>query len=319
MVNFFVNLSNSLGSLNRDQKGIFMSSKTRLLLGAHISVAGGFDQAIVRGDSIGCTALQIFTKSSRQWKAKKITETEAQLFKDVWQQYPSVGLVVTHASYLINLGSDNEELYQKSTHALVDELERCALLRIPYLVVHPGSRGQSPREECLKRIANALDSSIAKFTKDGPMILVETMAGQGSSVCSTFEDFAFIFSHMRHADRVAICFDTCHAFAAGYDFRNQESYTALWKQFDETIGLKKIKLFHFNDSKNDFGSHVDRHEEIGKGKIGLKAFELLINDPQFFDIPKILETPKESLEDDARNLATITSLLTQKTREILIG
>lgn len=287
----------------------------RLLLGAHMSIAGGLQKAIERGASINCTTIQIFTKSNRQWRAKPITPENAQLFKQKAKEF-NIEPIVAHATYLINIGSPNDEVRNKSIEALAIELDRCHQLNIPYLILHPGSCGKITEQQCLDRVINALDS-IFKQAKNNTMILLETMAGQGSSICYTFEHLAYIINNSKHKKKLGICFDTCHTFVAGYDFRDKKSYESMWEQLDKIVGLEKLKVIHLNDSKKELGSRVDRHEEIGQGKLGLEPFRLLFNDPRFFDIPKILETPRDELADYARNMATIQTLLNKETKKIL--
>ncbi len=291
-----------------------MQKKHSFLYGAHMSIAGEPANAIERGQSIGCTAIQIFTKSNRQWHAKPITDTEADNFKQNWKD-SSITSIIAHASYLINIGSPNAEIEHKSVHALGMEMERCTQLGIPYLVLHPGSHSNSDAEECLKRISKNLDN-LCESHPDCT-ILLETMAGQGTNIGNSFEQLASILKHSKHKNRLGVCLDTCHVFTAGYDLRDEKSYHLMWEQFDKIIGINKLKAIHVNDSKKELGSAVDRHTDIGKGKIGLKAFELLCNDPKLFDIPKILETPKDDLDDDKRNMDILLSLLDKKTRNML--
>lgn len=291
-----------------------MKKDHSLLLGAHMSIAGEMHLAIERGESIGCTAIQIFTKSNRQWQAKAISDEQAISFKKRWKD-SSVQSIIAHASYLVNIASPNEELEKKSMEALAIELDRCTLLGIPYLVLHPGSHTSSDETVCLARISNNINKLLKTNTHCS--ILLETMAGQGSSVGHTFENLAQIIKLVEDKKRVGICFDTCHAFVAGYDFRTEKTYHAMWEQFDSIIGLNKLKAIHVNDSQKDIGSRVDRHTDIGKGKIGLKAFELLLNDPRFFDIPKILETPKTDIAEDKMNMEVLMGLLSNKTRTLL--
>jgi deoxyribonuclease IV len=289
--------------------------KKRLLYGAHMSVAGGFDQAVLAGESINCTTIQIFTKSNRQWKGKPITEHEITQFQQALKN-SSIDPVVAHSSYLINIGSPNNEITEKSIIAVLDELQRCALLQIPFLVLHPGSRINQSIDQCLETIIKNLDIILSQ-DKGITTILLEIMAGQGSTVCYNFEQLAHIIKTIRHKKRIGVCFDTCHAWAAGYDFSNKEKYELMWQQFDTIIGLDKLKIIHMNDSKSGCGSFVDRHETIGKGSIGFEAFSLIMNDERFFDVPKILETPKESLEDDVRNMNALKATLTAATRKKL--
>ncbi len=279
-----------------------------------MSIAGEISRAIERGESIGCTAIQIFTKSNRQWHAKPIEEKDAQEFKQAWKS-SSIKSIIAHASYLLNIGSPNPDAEKKSLEALKIEFQRCAQLTIPYLVLHPGSYTSSDEESCIERIGHNLDV-LFEHVPHGT-ILLETMAGQGSQVGYTFEQLAQIIKASKHKKRIGICFDTCHAFAAGYDFRTEHSYNLMWEQFDKIIGINKLKSMHLNDSHKDLGSHVDRHANIGQGKIGLKAFELLFNDPQLFDVPKILETPQTELADYRKNMDILEGLIHKKTRDTL--
>jgi len=287
-----------------------------LLLGAHMSIAGGFASSLEQGESIGCTAIQLFTKSNRQWAAKAISETEIEHFHETLKK-SSIKVVVAHATYLINLASPDNVTAKKSTTAVQNELDRCDLLNIPYLVLHPGSRLDSDERDSLQRIADNLNQAMTKSSSK-TMILLETMAGQGSTVGNTFEQLAFIRSQSEFKTKVGICLDTCHVFAAGYDLRTKASYTKMWQDFDDIIGLSHLKTIHLNDSKKEFGSQVDRHADIGKGELGLEAFTLLMNDERLFDVPKILETPKkDGLAEDLVNLNTIKSLLSPKTKKMV--
>jgi len=291
-----------------------MKKKHVLLLGAHISIEGGLEKAIERGASIGCTTIQIFTKSNRQWFAKKITEKEIEAFKHTQKRY-SIAPIVTHCSYLLNIGSPRKEVQSKSIKALSDELDRCNLLGIPYLVLHPGARLTSDLDTCIKTIALNLDIALEK-SPGKTMVLLETMAGQGSVVGSTLEEIAQIRKLAKEKKRIGVCLDTCHVFAAGYNLTTKTTYKNLWNNFDKVIGLKQLKVIHINDSKKELSSKIDRHEEIGKGKIGLESFKLLLNDERFFATPKILETPKTSLEDDKKNMEKLKKLLSKKTKKL---
>lgn len=291
------------------------SEKQTLLLGAHISVGGGLEQAFARGESIGCTTMQIFTKSNRQWACKPLALPEITAFKQAWEK-SYIQDIVVHAAYLINIASAQQEVVAKSARALKEELSRCEQLGIPYLVLHPGSNKTNTKEESLAQIAKQLDLAL-ESVPGKTMILLETMAGQGSNLCSQFEELATVYKAVRNKNRVGICFDTCHAFAAGYDIQTKETYEKLWELFDQILGLELLKVIHVNDSKKELGSRVDRHEHIGKGKIGDEAFSLLFNDKRFFSIPKILETPKETLAEDLENMQKIVSLLQPETKNKL--
>jgi len=287
-----------------------------LLLGAHMSISGGLEKAIIRGESIGCTAIQIFTKNNRQWAAKTLTTTEIDLFKKTARK-SSIKFIVAHATYLINLGASNKEIEKKSIEATKKELKRCATLNIPYLVLHPGSHIKTDEESCINQVSDNLNT-ILKTIPGKTMLLLETMPGQGTGICYRFEQIAQILKQSKFKKKLGVCFDTCHAFAAGYDFRTKTTYNRMWEDFDQTIGIKNLKVMHINDSKRPLGSRVDRHADIGKGELELNAFRLIFNDERFFDIPKILETPKETLEDDLKNMLTIKKLLLPKTRKILV-
>lgn len=289
--------------------------KKRLVLGAHMSIAGNMSHAFDRAESIGCTTMQIFTKSNRQWYAKPISDEEALAFK-ARAQYSNVYPVATHASYLINIGAENPDIEKKSIESLAIELQRCEQLAIPYLVLHPGTAGSQKIEDCLTKIARNLTTVLTQNSGTS-MICIENMAGHGSSVGHSFEQLAFIRDHVTPKDRIGFCFDTCHAFAAGYDLRNNITYEAVLDQFNTIIGLDHLKLIHLNDSKKDLSCNVDRHENIGNGKLGLEAFRLIMNDERLFDVAKILEIPDDTLEGYAQNMAVLRDLLTEETKKAL--
>jgi deoxyribonuclease-4 len=276
------------------------------LLGAHMSITQGFAKAVTDGQSIGCTAIQIFTHSNRQWHMKPLEQDAIDRFKKA--QIPStIKSVMVHASYLINIGSSNHELRAKSVKALIEELHRCEQLGIPLLVLHPGSAGDESEEKCMALIAQGLDEVIMA-NPGHSMVLLENSAGQGSVVGYTFEQLATIRKLSHHKARIGFCFDTCHAFAAGYDLSNKITYKETWNHFDKVLGLEHLKAIHVNDSKKALGSRVDRHDDIGQGLMGIESFSLLINDPRFSNIPKILETPSNSILDYKRNLDLLKSL-----------
>ncbi len=291
-----------------------MEKKPNLLVGAHVSISGGFHTAFDRAESIGCTSMQIFTKSNRQWAAKPITQSEINAFQERWLQ-STVKLVVAHAAYLINIGSSQQELQQKSIAALIIELERCQALGIPFLVLHPGIATNSIAE-CLDLISQHLDY-VLDHVKGNTKILLENTAGQGSAVGYTLEQLAAIYQKIKNKDRVGFCIDTCHAFAAGYDLRTQDGYNTFWKNFDTILSIDNLHAIHINDSKKELNSHVDRHEHLGLGKLGIEPFQHLINDPRFFNVPKILETPYEELNDYIQDMKKVKSLLSDGTRKCL--
>jgi len=284
-----------------------MKKNKSILLGAHMSIAGGLEKSIQRGESIGCTAIQIFTKSCRQLFGKVLTDEQISLFKETFSA-SSIEIVVAHAGYLINLGSAEKAIAQQSVNALIEELCRCDQLEIPYLIVHPGSHLGMGREKCLEQIIKHIDIVLNR-AKPKTMLLLETMAGQGTSVCNHFEDIATIIDSCKFPNNIGVCLDTCHTFVAGYDFRDTKTYHSMWAKFDNIIGLDKLKVIHINDSKKDLGSQVDRHETLGKGKLGLEPFRLIINDERFLTVPKILETPKLTIEDDRDNIQLVRKLV----------
>ncbi len=280
-------------------------TKKHFALGAHVSIASGFYKAIEQGEEIGATCIQIFTKSNRQWGAKKITEHDIELFT-THQKNSNIVTVVAHASYLINLGSTTQATVDKSIHALIEELQRCDTLKIPYLVLHPGTKHTPQEEPSLVFIADQINTVLQQAKPKHVMLLLETMAGQGSTVGNTFEQLATIIKHIKNKNEIGICFDTCHAFASGYQFDTPILYKKMWHDFDKTIGIDKLKVFHINDSKKSLGSKVDRHEDIGKGMVGKNAFKMIMQDKRFANIPKIIETPLENgLEDYKRNIETL--------------
>jgi deoxyribonuclease-4 len=279
------------------------------LLGAHLSISGGVDKAFDRAIELNCTAFQIFTKSNRQWQAKDLTPEEVERYHQM-QQETGIAPVVCHASYLLNLGTPDEALWQKSIDALYTELERCELLKIPYLVLHPGSHMKSGVETGIAQVVKALDQVHERLPDYQVKIALEITAGQGNSLGATFAEIARMIEACRQPERLAVCFDTCHALAAGYEFRTPESYEALIAEFDRVIGLERLKAFHLNDSQKDIGSHVDRHTHIGEGCIGLSPFGYFLNDARFKKVPFLIETPvEEEPEDNRRNLERLRTLI----------
>ena len=253
--------------------------------------------------------MQIFAKNERQWTAKPISPEETELFR-AEQQRTGIHPVIVHDSYLINLAAPADDLREKSITAFADELERCAQLDIPYLVTHPGAHTGSGEEAGLARVAEAICRLLADGIGGNTVILLETTAGQGTALGYRFEHLARLFELIPYHNRLGICVDTCHIFAAGYDIRDRESYEATFAELDRLIGLSWIKCFHLNDSQKELGSRVDRHAHIGQGCIGLEAFRLLVNDPRFASLPMIIETPKgEDMAEDRMNLAVLRSLV----------
>jgi len=279
-------------------------------LGSHMSIAGGVDQAPLRGKEVGCDTIQVFTKSNRQWHAKRLTDREVEAFKANLAA-TGMGPVVAHDCYLINLAAPGGPLWKKSVAAFRAELERAERLGIPYLVTHPGSHVGAGEAEGIRRVAEALNALHAALPGHRVQVLLETTAGQGTSLGYRFEQLAAILDEVEQPDRVGICLDTCHVFAAGYDIRSQDGYRRTLEELDACLGLRRLKAIHLNDSKGGLGSRVDRHEHIGKGRLGLAPFRHLLNDPRLRRVPMILETPKDDdfITADRRNLARLRHLL----------
>lgn len=277
--------------------------------GAHMSIAGGVETAFDRAEKAGCDAVQIFTKNNNQWAAKPIPPEQVERFMER-QEETGIGPVVAHASYLINLASPKDELWEKSIDAFRIELERCELLGIPYLVVHPGSHTGSGEEAGMRRVAEALNRLHVDLPGYRVMTLLEITAGQGSALGYQFEQMATIAEQVKEVERIGFCFDTCHAFAAGYELRTPEGYAATMEAFDRLLDLKNLRVLHLNDSKRELGARVDRHDHIGDGMIGLEGFRNVVNDPRLAGLPALLETPKgEDLTEDIENLARLRSLI----------
>ncbi len=276
-------------------------------LGAHESVSGGLHLAFARIAEVGGEVLQIFTRNQRQWRPTVLTAEEIARFRLAHLTSGNM-VVASHASYLVNLASGKGELLEKSVENLVLEISRCSLLGIPFVVLHPGSHGGDGAAAGLDRIVRGLDR-VFSAGGDRVRILLETTAGQGTGLGSSFEELAYILTNSRYPERLGVCVDTCHIFAAGYELRTADGYRATVAALAQTVGLENIHLFHLNDSKKERGSRVDRHEHIGQGAIGLEGFRNLLGDPRFAGLPMVLETPKgESLEEDRVNLRTLRSL-----------
>jgi deoxyribonuclease IV len=259
-----------------------------MLLGAHESTSGGLHEAYPRALADGAEAVQIFTKSSRMWRAKEITADDAQVFRAA---AGAAGFWASvHASYLINLGCGAGDLREKSVAAFTDELARCDLIGAPFLVVHPGSCAETARG--LRAIAEGLDRTFAAH-QGKCLVLLETAAGQGSALGRTFEELAEIISLCKSPERVGVCLDTCHVFAAGYDISSDRGYDETFREFGRVLGIERLRAFHLNDSMKPLGCRVDRHEQVGKGEIGPLAFRKLVNDPRFRNVPGYLEIPPE--------------------------
>lgn len=259
------------------------------LIGAHTSTTGGLQNALYEGKQLGCTTVQIFTASPRQWKPGPLSAEQVEKFQRARTE-TGIHAVVSHAAYLINLASADPDTRRKSFEAYRAELHRCAALGIRYAVLHMGSHPDF--ETGMGLLIENLRQLLAELP-DGVCIAMETMAGQGSALCYRFEHFAQIYDALPD-ERLVICADTCHLFAAGYDLRHPDTYETIWQEFDRLIGIARLQVWHLNDSKKPLGSRVDRHEHIGEGELGIRAFELILNDPRFVALPMIIETPDET-------------------------
>ncbi|MFI5253500.1 MAG: deoxyribonuclease IV [Bacteroidota bacterium] len=282
------------------------------LIGAHESIAGGVYTAFERAESVGCATLQVFTKNSNQWAAKPLTEEDIANYKSAASK-STIKPVVAHDSYLINLCAVSPEILKKSREAFTDELQRCEALGIPYLNFHPGGHMGRGEEDGIKYIIESLNIAHEQTKGFHVKSVIETTAGQGTTLGYRFEQLKAMINGVDEPERMAVCIDTCHIFAAGYDIATPEAYERTMKEFSDIIGFNKLAAIHVNDSKKGLGSKVDRHEHIGKGAIGIGGFRNLMNDPRLKKIPKILETPKgEDLAEDRMNLATLRKLIKRK-------
>ena len=280
-----------------------------LRLGAHMSVAGGLEKAFERAKQVDSDAVQIFTSNQRQWKGRVVTPEMAELFQET-QSLLDIWPVVSHNSYLINLASPKEDLWQKSIAAQEQELERCEALGIPYVVAHPGAHTGSGREAGIERIVDALNTIHTDLPGYDVVTLLETTAGQGTTIGGEFKDLAEILNQVSQPERVGVCLDTCHIFVAGYDIRSESSYEETMSGFDEIVGISALKALHFNDSKGELGSHRDRHEHVGQGEIGADGFRGFMNDERLQGLPALLETDKsDDLHEDREAIELLRSLV----------
>ena len=279
------------------------------LLGAHMSIAGSVGQAVYRGQQVGCQVVQIFTKQPNRWAARPLAAEEIAAFQRAREE-TGIATVFAHDAYLINLASPDAVLWEQSVDSFQMEVERAAALQLPFLVTHAGAHRGSGEEAGLQRIVEALDRVCERTPQAGVTILLETTAGQGGYLCYRFEHLAWIIAQARCPERLGVCFDTCHVFAAGYELRTPAAYAETMQRFDQIVGLDRIRAFHLNDCLKGLGSRVDRHTHIGQGQLGLEAFRSLLNDPRFGDRPMVLETPKgPEMEEDRQNLAVLRGLM----------
>ena len=275
-------------------------------VGVHLSIAGGVDRAVSRALSKGCDTFQIFSRNPRGWRAKELESGTVERFVTAVKD-SGIHPVVVHMPYLPNLACPNEDVYLKSVDALSVEIKRCSILKIPYLVTHLGSHLGSGLEKGYLRAADGINKALSKDDSD-VILLLENTAGTKNSVGGAFEDISAIMDLIDRIDRIGVCFDTCHAFVAGYEVRTREGLDATLKHFDEVIGLSQLKLLHINDTKGDLGSRLDRHEHIGLGMIGEDGFRVILRDPRLRDLPMILETPVDQRRGDLDNIRKVREL-----------
>lgn len=278
------------------------------MLGAHISIAGGIPRAVDRALQVGARAMQIFVKNNNRWQGRPLEPQEADRFRDRVAE-ERISATLAHASYLINLASPDDVLWEKSKEALIGELSRCQKLGLSHLVVHPGAHTGSGVGAGIQRICDALNRIHRKTPDCRVKLALETTAGQGTSIGHRFEELGQILQGIEEPCRVAVCMDTCHVFAAGYEIRTWRAFRKMLREFDARVGLKKLQVLHFNDSKCPLGSRVDRHANIGEGEIGVSGFRWFLREQRLHGVPKILETPKgKDHLGDKRNLAILRSL-----------
>lgn len=281
-----------------------------ILLGAHFSIAKGLHKAIFTAHGYGCTALQIFTKNANAWKERTLTDQDIEKFNAAREQ-TGIRSICSHTSYLINLASPEPHKYKRSIRALEQELLRSSQLAIPYVIMHPGAHMGMGEDKGLRRIAEGISRVFDRVPSATSRLLLETTAGQGSNLGCTFEQLAAILDMVNAKERIGLCFDTCHVFAAGYDLRTTTAYQRTMNAFDRVLGLELLCAIHLNDAKKGLGSHIDRHEHIGEGAIGIDAFRFIMNDQHLKAVPKILETPKEkeAVDYDRINLERLRAFV----------
>src|SRR5437588_6392774 len=282
-------------------------TEDKILLGAHMSIGGGVHTAIERGCSIQCTAIQIFVKNNMQWFARPLTSEEIRAFLEHRQRH-ELQSIFAHANYLINPAATNPQFLANSIRALSEELTRADQLELPFLVLHPGAHLGAGEEAGLEKIVKSIDRVFRKIRKVKTRIALETTAGQGSCLGHRFEQIAYIIKSVREPDRLCVCLDTAHVFAAGYDVASEAGIRKTFREFDRVIDRDRLAAMQVNDSKTGRGSRVDRHQHIGKGQIGLEAFRFIMRNRRFEKIPKVLETPKgKALREDVMNLRKLRS------------
>jgi len=280
-----------------------------MIFGAHESIAGGVYKAIERGKEATCDTIQIFNKNNNSWKAAELKPDDVEKYFKLIDEL-GVTVATSHTSYLINIASPDKALYEKSINSLAEEMDRCNTLKIPTLVLHPGSHVGTGEAEGIKRVGKAINKLFKILNNNECTLLLESTAGQGSHLGYTFEQLAEMIDLVDNQDHIGVCMDTCHIFSAGYPLTDPKDYKKTMKSFNDTVGLDKLNIIHMNDSKKPFGEKKDRHEHIGKGEIGIEAFRNFVNDRRLEKVPMILETPKgDDLKDDIENLKILRGLV----------
>ncbi len=280
-------------------------------IGCHVSIAGGIDNSVVRAEELGCNTMQIFSKNASTWREKVLKKDEVESFRENLKN-SNINPIFIHTSYLINLASSSDELYFKSINAFLEEMKRAdLLLPDPYLIIHPGAHTGAGEEYGIQRIIRALNIILEKSADLNlkTMILLEDTAGSGTHLGYAFRQLKRMMEGARDRKRIGMCFDTCHAFAAGYDLSHQEGIEQTLEEIDKYLGLERLKVIHLNDSKYPLGSRKDRHMHIGKGYIGLEGFRVLVNHKYLKDLPFVLETPKHDEKDDLKNINLVKNLV----------
>lgn len=280
--------------------------------GVHVSIAKGLPEAVQTAKSLGCEAFQIFIGNPRGWKKKPLIDQEVAAFRQAVQE-TGLGPVVVHLSYLPNPAAADDALYEKSILAIAEEYQRAVAIDADYFVVHPGKAGQQDRDKALAKVAKGV-REILKLVPGRTLFLLENQAGAGTEVGGNLQQLAQVLAEINFPDRTGICFDTCHAFAAGYELRTEEGIRRLLREVETTIGFARMPLLHLNDALGERGSHLDRHTHIGQGQIGTEGFRLLLSQPQIAALTGILETPQKTAEDDLKNLAVLRQLVSGGTR-----
>ncbi len=280
-----------------------------MILGSHLSTSGGVKNSLLIAKRIGCESVQIFTKNQRRWESPPLKDGDVKEFLKLREEI-GIEKIFSHASYLINLATEDGDLREKSIKSLVDEIERASKLKLLYTVIHVGSHKGIGEEKGVENVINSINRIIDNTEGSSVKILIETTAGQGTNLGYKFEQIGEIIEGIKEKSRVGCCLDTCHIFAAGYDFRTEKKYGEMMEEFNEKIGLKKLYAIHLNDSLREFGSRKDRHTHIGEGFIGLKPFSFFLNDDRLKDIPGVLETPKDrEYKLDIENLKKLRALI----------